>query len=39
LVHAYLTIDLDLVWAVIEKDVPPLKTAVQAELARRQIAD
>lgn len=35
LTHAYLTIDLNLVWAVVEKDLPPLKEAVERELVRR----
>jgi len=35
LVHAYLTIDLNLVWAMIDKDLPPLKAAVDRELASR----
>jgi uncharacterized protein with HEPN domain len=33
LVHNYLGIDLDQVWTVIERDVPPLKQAVLAILA------
>lgn len=30
LVHNYLGIDLDVVWAVIQRDVPPLKQAIAA---------
>jgi uncharacterized protein with HEPN domain len=37
LVHGYFEIDLDIVWAVIEKDLPALKNAVEAIL--RQPAD
>ncbi|MBM4461601.1 MAG: DUF86 domain-containing protein [Chloroflexi bacterium] len=32
LVHGYFEIDLDIVWAVIEKDLPPLKGAIEAIL-------
>jgi uncharacterized protein with HEPN domain len=32
LVHGYFEIDLDIVWAVIEKDLPPLKRAIEAIL-------
>jgi len=32
LVHGYFEIDLDIVWAVIEKDLPPLKSAIEALL-------
>ena len=32
LVHGYFEIDLDIVWAVIEKDLPALKNAVEAIL-------
>ena len=32
LVHGYFEIDLDIVWAVIEKDLPALKDAVEAIL-------
>jgi uncharacterized protein with HEPN domain len=35
LVHAYLAVDLDLVWAVIEKDLPPVEAMVERELAGR----
>ena len=34
LVHGYFEIDLDIVWAVIEKDLPPLKDAIEAMLRR-----
>ena len=33
LVHGYFDIDLDIVWAVVEKDLPPLKSAIQAILS------
>lgn len=33
LVHNYLGIDLEQVWAIIQRDVPPLKQAVSALLA------
>lgn len=32
LVHGYFEIDLDIVWAVIEKDLPALKNAIEAIL-------
>jgi uncharacterized protein with HEPN domain len=32
LVHGYFAIDLDIVWAVIMKDLPPLESAIQAIL-------
>ncbi|PKO20298.1 MAG: nucleotidyltransferase [Chloroflexi bacterium HGW-Chloroflexi-1] len=32
LVHGYFEIDPDIVWAVIEKDLPPLKSASEAIL-------
>jgi uncharacterized protein with HEPN domain len=32
LVHGYFEIDLDIVWAVIEKDLPALKDALEAIL-------
>jgi uncharacterized protein with HEPN domain len=32
LVHGYFEIDLDIVWAVIEKDLPPLKSAIETIL-------
>jgi uncharacterized protein with HEPN domain len=32
LVHGYFQIDLDIVWAVVEKDLPPLKSAIEAIL-------
>jgi len=36
-VHAYLTIDLDIVWDIVERDVVPLRTCARAELdARRE---
>ncbi|MCX7902716.1 MAG: DUF86 domain-containing protein [Burkholderiaceae bacterium] len=34
LVHGYFEIDLDVVWAVVEKDLPPLKAGIQAILDR-----
>lgn len=34
LVHAYLGVDLDLVWSTLEADLPPLRAVVDAELAR-----
>ena len=34
LVHGYFEIDLDIVWAVIEKDLPPLHDAIEATLRR-----
>lgn len=34
LVHGYFEIDLDIVWAVIEKDLPPLKTEIEAILSQ-----
>ncbi len=37
LVHGYFDIDLDIVWAVIEKDLPPLRAAIAAAL--RQLDD
>lgn len=33
LVHGYFHIDLDVVWAVIEKDLPPLVQSIQIILA------
>ncbi|NUQ37483.1 MAG: DUF86 domain-containing protein [Caldilineales bacterium] len=33
LVHGYFEIDLDIVWAVVEKDLPPLKANLQAILS------
>jgi uncharacterized protein with HEPN domain len=35
LAHAYMEIQLDLVWSVIEDDLPALKVVVDAELADR----
>ncbi|MEA4907807.1 MAG: DUF86 domain-containing protein [Anaerolineaceae bacterium] len=32
LVHGYFEIDLDIVWSVIEKDLPPLEEQIQAAL-------
>lgn len=32
LVHGYFEIDLDIVWAVVEKDLPPLKNAIESIL-------
>jgi uncharacterized protein with HEPN domain len=32
LVHGYFQIDLDIVWAVIEKDLPPLRQVIEAIL-------
>ncbi|OQA41416.1 MAG: hypothetical protein BWY52_02570 [Chloroflexi bacterium ADurb.Bin325] len=37
LVHGYFDIDLDIVWAAIEKDIPPLKAAVAAVLRQLDI--
>ena len=34
LVHNYLGIDLDRIWEIVERDVPPLKQAVADLLAR-----
>jgi uncharacterized protein with HEPN domain len=34
LVHGYFEIDLDIVWAVIEKDLPPLKSAIETILTQ-----
>jgi uncharacterized protein with HEPN domain len=34
LVHGYFEIDLDIVWAVIEKDLPPLKSAIETILSQ-----
>ena len=34
LVHGYFEIDLDIVWAVIEKDLPALKIAMEALLGQ-----
>lgn len=34
-VHGYLDVDLDVVWAIIELDVPRLATCVREELERR----
>ena len=32
LIHDYATVDLDEVWLTIERDLPPLKTAIQTML-------
>lgn len=32
LLHGYFTVDLDVVWKVIEKDIPPLQQALQSAL-------
>lgn len=32
LVHGYFEIDLDIVWAVIQKDLPPLQSAIESIL-------
>jgi uncharacterized protein with HEPN domain len=32
LVHGYCEVDLNIVWVVIEKDLPPLKRAIEAIL-------
>ena len=32
LVHGYFEIDLDIVWAVIEKDLPPLRSTIESIL-------
>jgi uncharacterized protein with HEPN domain len=34
LVHGYFEIDLDIVWAVIEKDLPPLKSSIETILSQ-----
>jgi uncharacterized protein with HEPN domain len=34
LVHGYFEIDLDIVWAVIEKDLQPLRSAIEAILCQ-----
>lgn len=34
LVHQYFVIDTDAVWAVVERDLHPLRTAVESLLAR-----
>ncbi len=34
LVHGYFEIDLEIVWAVIEKDLPPLRGAIESILRR-----
>ncbi len=34
LVHGYFQIDLDIVWSVIRKDLPPLKSAIEAILGQ-----
>ena len=33
LVHEYLEVDIDLIWTIIERNLPSLKTATQAVLA------
>jgi uncharacterized protein with HEPN domain len=35
LVHIYFGIDLDIVWAVVERDLPRLKSSVEAILDER----
>jgi uncharacterized protein with HEPN domain len=35
LAHAYMEVDLDLVWSAIEDDLPALKVVVDAELTNR----
>lgn len=39
LIHDYATIDLDEVWLTIERDLPPLKRAVQAMLESLDVQD
>jgi uncharacterized protein with HEPN domain len=34
-VHGYLDVDLDIVWAIIEHDLPPLLGCIRTEIARR----
>ena len=36
LLHAYLGIDLERIWEVIERDVPPLKQAILAMLEQQE---
>jgi uncharacterized protein with HEPN domain len=36
LVYGYFEIDLDIVWTVIEKDLPPLKSAIEAILRQQE---
>ena len=38
-VHAYLTIDLDIVWDIVERDVRPLAECARRELDRRRQRD
>ena len=33
LVHEYLEVDIDLMWTIIERNLPPLKSAVESALA------
>ena len=33
LVHNYFEVDLDVVWTTLERDIPPLKQAIEAMLA------
>ena len=33
LVHEYLDVDIDLIWVIIERNLPPLKTAAESLLA------
>jgi len=32
LIHDYLGIDIDIVWAAVERDLPPLRVQIQAVL-------
>jgi uncharacterized protein with HEPN domain len=36
LVHRYFDIDLDIVWAVVERDLPPLKSWLQSQVGDAQ---
>ncbi len=36
LIHAYFSIDLDLVWKIIEKDLQPLKTTIEKILKEKE---
>ncbi len=35
MVHGYLDVDRDIVWGIVEKDLPALTTCVRAELELR----
>ena len=36
LVHAYLGIDLERIWEIIQRDIPPLKQAILARLEQQE---